>query len=124
MTDTGTGTMTITRLWEDGAGESHFEDVEIPLASAGPIGRVSASFRATELLFRETAGDYQWSWHNAPRRQYIVMLEGGVEITASDGESRVFEAGDVLLVEDLEGKGHVSRALRGQRRRTLFIAAD
>ena len=120
----GTGTMTITRLWEDDAGESHFEDVEIPLASAGPIGRVSASFRATELLFRETAGDYHWDWHNAPRRQYIVMLEGGVEITASDGETRAFEPGEVLLVEDVSGKGHISKALRGQRRRTLFIAAD
>lgn len=47
-----TGTMAITRLWADEASESHFEDVEIPLASAGPIGRLSASFRATELLFR------------------------------------------------------------------------
>lgn len=52
------------------------------------------------------------------------MLEGGVEITASDGESRAFEPGDVLLVEDVDGKGYASRALQGQRRRTLFIAAD
>ena len=52
------------------------------------------------------------------------MLEGGVEITASDGETRVFEPGDVLLVEDLCGKGHDSKALRGEKRRTLFIAAD
>jgi hypothetical protein len=32
-------------------------------------------------------------------------------VAASDGEARRFAPGDVLLCEDLTGKGHVTRAL-------------
>jgi hypothetical protein len=37
-----------------------------------------------------------------------------VELTASDGEKRVFRQGDVFLLEDTAGKGHQTRVLGGQ----------
>ena len=40
--------------------------------------------------------DYQLNWHPAPRRQYIINLDAGVEITASDGEARIIAAGEVI----------------------------
>ena len=61
--------------------------------------------------------------HNAPRRQFIVHLEGAVEVEASDGERRRFGPGDVVLVEDLEGRGHVTRWVGEGPRRTLFLPA-
>jgi uncharacterized cupin superfamily protein len=39
------------------------------------------------------------------------VLEGEFEVSASDGETRRFGAGSVLLVEDTTGKGHMTRAL-------------
>jgi hypothetical protein len=36
----------------------------------------------------------------------------------------VFGAGDILLAEDLTGRGHISRAVNGQPRRSLFITID
>jgi hypothetical protein len=39
--------------------------------------------------------DYDWDFHNAPQRQFIILLKGIIEITTSDGESRIFSGGDI-----------------------------
>jgi hypothetical protein len=116
--------ITITRLYTGGSGISHFEDVEIPLSDEGKIGFLSEIEKATGIRFRTNRADYNYNWHNAPRRQYIIMQEGQVEVTASDGEVRVFDPGDVLLVEDTTGKGHKSRALGNIPRKSIFVTLD
>ncbi len=114
--------MTITRVYATPDGESHFDDVEVPLRDAGAIGALSDAVPARAVVFRETAPDYDYDWHPAPQRQYIVLLDGHIEIETSDGETRRFQGGDVLLVEDTHGKGHRTRTTDGRRRRSLFIA--
>ena len=47
-----------------------------------------------------------------------------MKITASDGESRFIAAGDVILVEDTTGKGHLSQHLEGKIRHSLFIPIE
>lgn len=116
--------MRIHNLYADANGESHFRDLEIDLADAGNFSKLSARLPATGVIFRETSGDYDLSWHPAPRRQYIVNLDGGVQITASDGESREIKAGEVILVEDTTGKGHLSKSIGGKMRRSIFIAIE
>jgi hypothetical protein len=116
--------MRIHNLYADDAGESHFRDMEVDWAHDLPTGKQSKRREATGIIFRQTSGDYDLDWHNAPRRQYIVNLDAGVEITASDGETRVIGPGEVLLVEDVTGKGHLSKAVSGQVRHSLFIPID
>lgn len=116
--------MRITRISTGSDGTTHFNDVEIPLKDAGSIGRLSQTLPATGVVFRETPADYDYDWHPAPRRQYIVLLDGEIEITVGDGETRRFRGGDVLLVEDTEGKGHRTRTVDGRVRRSLFIPLD
>jgi hypothetical protein len=116
--------MRIHNLYVDADGETHFRDIEVEWAQEGPGGKMSARRSATGVIFRETAGDYDLDWHTAPRRQYIVNLDAGVEITASDGEKRVIGAGEVLLVEDVTGKGHLSKAVSGQVRHSIFIPIE
>jgi len=89
-----------------------------------PGGKLSKRFPATGIIFRETSGDYDLDWHPAPRRQYIINLDAGVEITASDGEKRVIGAGEVFLVEDISGKGHLSKAVSGKMRHSIFVPID
>ena len=113
--------MLITRIWEDEHGVSHFGDLEVELFDSGEIGRLSMALPAASLVFRETPGDYDFDWHPAPSKQFILMLEGGVEIEVGDGEVRVFDTGDVVLVEDTTGRGHRSRAVDGRPRRSVFI---
>ena len=62
---------------------------------------------STGMMFRETPPSYNFSWHNAPRRQYIVNLDADVEITASSGETKAIRQGEVFFVEDTHGKLHV-----------------
>jgi hypothetical protein len=116
--------MRIHNLYVDEAGETHFRDIEVDWAHVSPEGKLSARKPATGIIFRRTEADYDLDWHTAPRRQYIVNLDAGVEITASDGETRRIGAGEVLLVEDVTGKGHLSKAVAGQVRHSLFIPID
>jgi hypothetical protein len=114
----------VTRLFTGESGKSHFEDIEIQLHDGGKIGFLSEIEKATGIIFRTNSKDYDYDWHNAPRRQYIIMQEGQVEVTASDGEVRVFNPGDVLLVEDTTGQGHKSRALGDVPRKSIFVTLD
>ena len=41
-----------------------------------------------------------------------------------DGTVRRFTTGDILLAEDTTGQGHISRAVNGKPRKSLFIALD
>lgn len=116
--------MRIHNLYADEAGETHFRDVEVVWTHEGPGGKMADRQPATGIVFRQTSGDYNLDWHLAPRRQYIVNLDAGVEITVSDGETRTIGAGEVLFVEDTTGKGHVSRAVSGQLRHSIFIPVD
>lgn len=116
--------MRIHNLYVDDKGESHFRDVEIEYVESGRAGRLSSRVPVNGLIFREVPPDYDLDWHPAPRRQYIVNLDAGVKLTASDGESREIGAGEIVLVEDTWGKGHLSRALGGKLRHCLFITLE
>ena len=122
--DTADRTMTIVRLYTGADNQSHFEDMHIPLKSTGKIGFISELMKATGIVFRVTGGDYNYDFHTAPRRQYVVNLEGEVEIEVGDGTKRVLHSGDVLLAEDTTGQGHISRAVAGKPRKSLFITLD
>ena len=116
--------MKIHRLYVDKNGESHFEDVQVEFKESARAGRLSAPLPATGIIFREVPPDYELDWHPAPRRQYIINLDAGVQITASDGETRRIGAGEVILVEDTWGKGHLSKALDGKLRHCIFVTLD
>jgi len=75
----------------------------------------------TSMILRENGRAYDFDWHVTPRRQYIVLLAGFVEIQASDGESRTFGPGDIVLVEDITGKGHKSPSPDGKPRKSIFL---
>jgi hypothetical protein len=113
--------MKITRLYSDENGESHFQDFEIELKDAGEIGMLSDNFPVKDIIFRETDGNYDFDFHNAPQRQFIILLDGIIEIKTSLGDTRKFKAGEILLAEDTSGKGHKTRSIDGKLRRSIFI---
>ncbi len=113
--------MKITRVYNDNNGESHFEDLEIPLNEAGPIGFLSSAIPVKDIIFREVVPAYDYDFHTAPQRQYIILLDGAIEIETSLGDKKQFRAGDVLLVEDTEGKGHKTRNLLAIKRKSIFV---
>ncbi|WP_428491583.1 hypothetical protein [Rhodopila sp.] len=116
--------MRIHNIYVDGTGETHWRDIEVQWVEDRNSSRLSARLPANGIIFRETAGDYDLSWHPAPRRQYIINLDGGVKITASDGEAREIGAGEVILVEDISGKGHLSKSIGGTMRHSIFVPIE
>src|SRR5262245_56910875 len=50
-------------------------------------------------------------WHPAPRRQFVIILQGQLEIGLGDGSKHVFGPGDARLVEDTTGQGHTTRVV-------------
>jgi hypothetical protein len=116
--------MRVHNLYVDANGETHFRDIEIEWAEEGPAGKLSKRLPATGIIFREVQPTYDLDWHPAPRRQYIINLDAGVQITASDGEARIIKAGEVILVEDTSGKGHLSKAVEGKIRNCIFVPVE
>lgn len=116
--------MRIHNLYCDADGQSHFRDIEVEWAEETPAGKLSRRLPATGIIFRETRARHELDWHPAPRRQYIVNLDAGVQLTASDGESRIIGAGEVILVEDTTGKGHLSKHVEGKLRHSIFIPIE
>ncbi len=116
--------MRIHNLYVDSNGESHWRDIDVDWQEERNFSKYSKRMPATGIIFRQTASDYDLDWHPAPRRQYIINLDGGVKITASDGEAREIGAGEVILVEDTHGKGHLSQSLGGKLRHSIFVPID
>ncbi len=56
--------------------------------------------------------------------RHVERLDAGAQLTASDGVSRRIGAGEVILVEDTTGKGHLSKALDGKLRHCIFVTLD
>ena len=55
-------------------------------------------------------------WHCAPRRQYSLSLSGTAEIEVGDGTVVRLHPGDVVLAEDLTGRGHITRVVGAEPR--------
>jgi hypothetical protein len=103
-----------TRLYSDASGESHFDDVEIDLAStdytpSAPPLSLSDITATTQFRFMKARAGGTSDWHTSSARTMFFVLSGEWEVTASDGESRRFSTGSALLAEDISGKGHSSR---------------
>lgn len=112
--------MKITRLYTGSDNESHFEETEVDMTPHG-ADRVSALYPARGVMFRVAPPHHSTDFHNVPRRQYVITLSGHSEIETGDGAVRRFGPGDVMLAEDLTGRGHKTRVVGGEPRRYVFI---
>jgi hypothetical protein len=100
--------MRITRIYTGEDGESHLEEVELPIETAGeraatvliPAARTGFGF----LSVTEALG-----WHPAPRRQIVTILAGEMEIECAEGSKARFVPGDAFIADDLTGHGHLTR---------------
>jgi quercetin dioxygenase-like cupin family protein len=110
----------IVRLYTGADGESHFEDVAPAFKAENGVERAPLEDAKGVVFSRHPAGHFM-DWHNAPRRQYVIVLAGQVEIRVGDGSARRLGPGDVLLAEDLTGHGHTTRVVGGEPRLSASI---
>ena len=97
--------MAVFRMYTGDDGHSHIEDQAL---SSHPI--LSTEQAAAHITFRELEAGAFMDWHNAPRRQYVIILGGQMEIGLKDGTLRRFNPGDAILASDLTGSGHTTKS--------------
>jgi quercetin dioxygenase-like cupin family protein len=117
---------TYVRLFTDDQGESHFEEIQSTLARVDfafgmPPVFVSEEIAAQASSFFGAPAGWESDWHPSSGRHLFAVLTGTWEVTASDGETRTFSKGDVLLVEDTTGKGHTSKVTSKEDSLSLLI---
>ncbi len=98
--------MAVFRMYTGNDNETHLEAQSL---ESHPILKSPSDTK--HILFREMAAGTFIDWHPAPQRQYVIILEGELEIGFGDGSTRRFSKGDARLVEDTAGHGHTTRAV-------------
>src|SRR6516225_12451702 len=96
-------------LHGDADGETHITLVDLPVRESY-AGRVRGltDVPATTMGMGEFLGRKpDVGVHNAPRRQFLVVLQGELEIVTTLGDSQRLGPGDVLLADDGGSKGHI-----------------
>jgi len=113
------------RLYADAQGESHFDEVEIPLQStATPWGApldISSPVPAACWLFAGASPGSFFDWHTVAFPQLGIVVGGEIEIRTSDGQARLLKRGDYLLAEDTTGKGHQGRVVGAEPVLYIFV---
>ena len=112
--------MRLFRLYSGDDQQSHLEELKMAF-EPGQLAEQTALQPATGVIFTRMKPGAFSDWHNAPRRQYVITLAGGVEIGLGDGSLHRFGPGEGILAEDLTGKGHTTRAIGNEPRVMMII---
>jgi len=104
-----------TRMFHDADGASHLEELTRDLTPAdfsppAEPGHLAEFLEGAGTLF--FGAEPPWSGetpHPSPQRQIFCLMRGTAEVTMSDGATRRFRPGDLVIVDDTEGVGHSTR---------------
>ena len=96
--------MGMFRLYTGPDGQSRIEAIDLSRSPSWTNGLAT-----TQIAFREDPVGRYLDWHPAPRRQFVIILSGQLEIGLGDGSKHLFGPGDARLVEDTTGRGHTTR---------------
>ncbi len=108
--------MKYTRIFADSDGETHLEEVEVESAegkvvSGGAPARLSTPRPTTDSIFVDYYSPFFNDYHPSPRKQWFVLLSGMWEFGVSGGEVLRLEPGGVVLLDDMDSKGHTGRVI-------------
>ena len=100
----------------DAEGDTYFREIHIDLNSwTSGLAATSLHQESSGVgFFKAKSGWELLNLHHAPKRQYLLVLQGTIEFTTSKNITRQFSQGSILLVEDTYGKGHGTRAIGNQ----------
>jgi hypothetical protein len=118
--------MNYSRVYADDDGVTHFGDAsmelsEVAYAPPAPPFLVSDAVPTRQFLLCGAPAGWEGGWHPAPARQFVVLLQGELEIEAGDGEVRQFGPGTMVLLEDTTGRGHATRVIGDVDVRGVFL---
>jgi len=112
--------ITINRFFTGPDGLTHVEEIEAKFAPGGETGAYKLLANAGAELRRAPPGRVA-DWHTAPRRQYVITLSGHGELEVAGGKKIQVGPGSINLVEDVTGKGHITRTVGDEDRVTIQV---
>jgi quercetin dioxygenase-like cupin family protein len=107
----------ITRIYTGPDGQSPAEQIELKLN-----GGASEMISATGVQFSSRPPAPASDWHTGPMRQYVITLSGRAELEVGDGKKVSVGPGQINLIEDTTGKGHITRNLEDRVVVTIPLA--
>ena len=92
----------LLHVYADAKGETHLETITVsPKAAMLPLtGLRAISYQPNKV-----------NWHHAPTPQFAINLTGYLQVELSDGMKHKIGPGDLVFLEDIKGKGHITRLL-------------
>jgi quercetin dioxygenase-like cupin family protein len=93
-------------LYTDSEGLTHFKDQYLSWNDSGDGFSSTPLVDAKQIGFFLIQAGKNFDWHPTPRKQFVMVLDGTMEVEAGDGEKRKSEPGNILLVTDIKGRGH------------------
>jgi len=119
-----------TVLYTDADGFARFREEEIPLPEGTPKALLSELFPSDGFQVRYSPPGVNSDFHCTTSAQWLVVLNGEMEIGLRDGTTRRFKAGEHFFSNDTlpEGMnfdakvhGHCSRVVGDAPLVTLFV---
>lgn len=113
-------------------GRARFREAPLALTEGKPAARLSPLAPSGGLQWRESPVGFRSAFHCTETPQWLVVLQGAMEIGLQDGTSRVFGPGESFYSNDTLPAGatfdpalhgHWSRQVGAQPLRTLFVRA-
>jgi len=93
--------MQMIRMYTGSDGITHLEDIEPS----------EMKFAAKEIMITsKSPTPFPSPWHTSSARQIKMIRTGRVKWEVEDGNTRILGPGDLVMEEDISGKGH--RALQ------------
>ena len=93
----------MTRIYTGPDGLSHSEQIEMKLTPNG-----TSAMKATGVEFSSRPAAPAGDWHTGPRRQFVITLSGRAELEVAGGKKVPIGPGNINLIEDTTGKGHIT----------------
>ena len=106
------------RTWTDDDRSRTKSDLLPYTETAGE--RLTAEIPLVGLQYVLAPTSLNYYWHRAPQRQLVLFITGGAEIENGLGERHRVLPGGIYLGEDETGPGHITRAIEGQERFSIF----
>ena len=95
----------VTRIYTGTDGLSHAQQIEMKLTGNG----LSDMMKVTGAQFSSRPAGPAGGWHTGPMRQFVINLAGRAELEVANGQKVPVGPGQIDLIEDTTGKGHITR---------------
>ncbi len=105
--------ITMTRLYTGPDGQTHADKTEVKLRPSTLRAGLDEStpLKVSGAQFMRWPPGYVWDWHAPTQRQYVITVSGRGEVELAGGQKILLNPGQIVLAEDVTGKGHITRSI-------------